>query len=402
MKYKIFYDKANNQNRCTLINKKQFKNIRMKQISLLLKNTLFNKAIINGNELYLANNEIEVLIEDVNKCNVLFDILSKNYLIVRKAVLRAGKTKATSKFPLNIIRNQKILAGSLGLLALATLKLTTPNPSQIVEAAPAVVSIESYPIDINSKYMTTDDEQEITKLVDIADIKNETKQEIVNITHGTSVNTDKFKYAKDQYYELVDECASEFGLDTDLVMAVLTQESGGLCKNLMQFTFSAFEGEKITEYSYAANGYVTFFFTNDFNYQTCDKYIVIRENDLDDPRTNIRVACANIINRIKTYENINVGVMDNNQGPGNMKKIFKETYNKTGKTKEEIISNPVDLTFYKYAYASGQGDRYYLDDVYQYLDKDTITVKYHKDGIEKKLTIFFEPNIIEKTYQKRY
>lgn len=405
--YKFFYDRANNNYRCTQISEEGFKNIRIESVSSLLRNTLFEYASIQNNELYLSNQEMIVQIEDVSKCPILFDLLHKNYFLLKKAIIKSGKNQTTSKFPFNIIRNQKLVTGGLIILTIAGIKLFSLEKDAVVEAAPCIIEV-----------MDIKEEQTIEKTNNI-EIKSNIKrtpvkviglesngidplvpEKNVEINHATALDTPTYKGAKEKYYDLVSKCSNRWGLDPELVMAMLTQESAGLRSNLLQFTFTAFEGGKITQYDFENNRYQTYFFTDDPQYTSNNKYTVIRSTDLNDAETNLNVACANLQSLIQTYHNPFVGIMTYNQGPGNMDKIFAETYLKTGETKEEITSSYTNIDFYINAYASHAGDKSYLENVLRYLSKHSITFKYYENGEIEEVTITLtSPKELEKTYK---
>lgn len=81
-----------------------------------------------------------------------------------------------------------------------------------------------------------------------------------------------------------------------------------------------------------------------------------------------------------------------NLGIGNMDKIFDKIEEETGQTKEEILSDQSNISFYDYTYVPGEGDPEYLSNVFQFIDNygDIVTFKHLQNGevIEEKIRVY--------------
>ena len=183
-----------------------------------------------------------------------------------------------------------------------------------------------------------------------------------------------------KYQDIVNEKASKWGLDPNLVMAVLTQESrSGKTTNLMQIGFSVWEGVPFKAYDFENNKYVDILLTNDPVLYQSDKYITISTKDLENPSTNISIGCAMLQSSIKSMDyDIPAGVQCYNFGPTTMNdKVFPKTYNETFQSSDVIRSDQFNFIFMNHTDAYDLGDPEYFFHVARFLDPSgsMITVK---------------------------
>lgn len=209
---------------------------------------------------------------------------------------------------------------------------------------------------------------------------------------------EKKNYAYDNFYPIVEEEATKYGISPNLPMAMLTQESGGMEDNLMQIEFDQWKDMKLNIYNFNENKYDYFVLTDNPELYEGTKYTTISRNDLLDPRINIMMGCA--ITR-KSAEMVNyhilAGVQCYNLGAGNMETVLAETARNTGQDVRDILSDQTNTTFVDYTHIPGVGDKDYLSHVFQFLDEEgsVITFK-HLDGegniITEEITLFSQAN----------
>lgn len=396
MVLKFFHDYANNRYRCSLIDNKIFSNIKIEDAKKIIRTIKFDSMKIEEERIIAKKDDLEIIIEDLDKCNIFFDLIKNNYQLIKKQL----KTKKQSPkvFPLNIIKKQALLNCGLLIITISGLKLLSSIEPTKVEAAPVELLKYERIMEINEQEQK-EIKNELQKEVKKDEEKiSEEPENIVEISYGSLVDTETYKNSYKLHHESVEDASEAWGLDSDLVMAILTQESGGVLENLMQITFKSFEGGSLTSYNYKLNKKQTYFFTDDQQYQTNEKYIVVRSSDLKDKNKNIFLGALIIRVNIDNYQNIMAGSLGFNQGPGNMNKIFAATELATGLSKEEQLANN-GIIYYDYASASHAGDDKYLFNVFRYYNSDKITYKKRVDGETVEITINLRQTNLDKIKQ---
>ncbi len=177
-------------------------------------------------------------------------------------------------------------------------------------------------------------------------------------------------------------------------MAMLTQESGGFETNLMQIEFEDWDEEIIKVYNFEDNRYEYFVLTNNPEDWADKNVTCITEKDLENPYTNISIGCV-LLRKSAEYMNYHVlaAVQCYNLGKGNMDKILELVAAETGLTREEILADQENITFYQYTYTVNKGDPDYLCNVFSFLNDygEIITFKHFGDNheiVEEVITIF--------------
>ncbi|MBR3523162.1 MAG: lysozyme family protein [Bacilli bacterium] len=198
-------------------------------------------------------------------------------------------------------------------------------------------------IDKTRKYL------EVVEAEKQARLEEEKRRDYKNFTSYT----DETKYAYDNYFDLVYEEATRWGLDPNLVMAILIQESKGKRENLMQISYSSWINHSFECYDFIDNEY---------------KKVVL--NDLNTPKGNIRAGCMILRYSIeRNNNNIMLGAQNYNMGDGNMDVILNATCAGENKTKDELFTNQNDMSFVNYTkYAKG-GDKHYIANISQFLNQ---------------------------------
>ena len=215
---------------------------------------------------------------------------------------------------------------------------------------------------INYKY-----EQQTFEIKQIEDTNYE---EFDGYNDGTS-------FAYDNYYDIIKEEAERYGVDPHLIMAMLIQESHGKGNNIMQISYSSWNGGRIKLYDFIDNRYVNILFTNNKSLEN-ENTICISAEDFREPEMNVKMACA--IYRHSTdrmNDHILAGLQNYNFGDGNMDNVINHATSDLDMTKEELLADQDVLDFKNYVNFAAGGDKHYINNVLRYI-KDTDSI-YYKD-----------------------
>lgn len=214
------------------------------------------------------------------------------------------------------------------------------------------------------------------------------------LNYQLSTDIEKREHAYNKYHDLVERFSAKWGMSFNLVMAILTQESGGYKTNLMQIEFDKWDEEIIKVYNFEDNRYDYFVLTNDPDKWAGQNVTCITEKDLDNPVTNISIGCV-LLRKAAEYMDYHVlaAVQCNNLGKGNMDDVLEYTALETGQTIEEILADQQNISFYQYTYIANTGDPEYLSNVFAFLNDygDVITFKHlgeNNEIIEEEISIF--------------
>lgn len=182
-------------------------------------------------------------------------------------------------------------------------------------------------------------------------------------------DSEKGDHAYDNYYELVEKYSNKWGVSPNIIMSMLTQESGGYSTNLMQIQFWSWKDQIISVYNFEAGKYEKLVLTdNPQEYER--KYgdiITITESDLNNPITNISVGTVLFRESARVMSNhIGASIQCYNFGYGNMMKVLKETASQTGVSVDRILEDQENIDFVNYTHIIDAGDPNYLSNVMQY------------------------------------
>lgn len=216
------------------------------------------------------------------------------------------------------------------------------------------------------------------------DLADNTVLEIIEgdqtyLDYASARDTATGQYAYNTYYEIADTYASMWGISTNLVLALLTQESGGVDINLMQIQFFSWEDQILYPYNFMVDAKQKYVLTNHKEKYTGQDVICISEEELQNPITNISVGCILLMESFKSMDyHIGAGIQCYNLGVGNMTKILNQTALSTGVSVSDILKDQTNLDFMDYTAMVQCGDPEYLNHVLRYMDsvEDGIDIKY--------------------------
>lgn len=191
------------------------------------------------------------------------------------------------------------------------------------------------------------------------------------------------EYAYNTYYDMTKPLANKWGIQPNLAIAMLTQESAGKETNLMQIEFDAWAEKDdykpvITVYNFDTNQYEKFLLTDHPENHIGENITCITRKDLENPKTNISVAMILLRQSINyMHGHIGAGIQCYNYGYGNMKKVLEKTEKETGCPVDEILRDQQNLSFMKYTNVVQAGDPEYLNHIVRYVEniEDGISIK---------------------------
>lgn len=382
----------------------------------------FKSIRIHKNNLRLVSDDEEVVITDINKFSREngFAKIPSISLQAKSVIAKYNRERAKNRRRRNArFGSHQIACASivLGLLAVSPFianalhtdkdiqsEQTSDNSEDMLGAmikASEIGTSVNYTFD-NLKEKIEEDEmaQEEAELGEIPMIEQLADQAIENIGNSAYLNyslskdTVKRENAYNLYHELVERFSNKWGISFNLIMAMLTQESGGFETNLMQIEFDDWKEEKIKVYNFEANRYEYFVLTNNPEEWAGQNVTCITEKDLENPITNISIGCV-ILRKSAEYMEYHVlaAVQCYNLGKGNMDKILELAAKESGLTIEEILADQENIIFYQFTYAVDKGDPNYLSNVFAFLNDygEVITFKHFDENneiVEEVITVF--------------
>ena len=333
-----------------LLSTKTIKNIKEKDDYLSVE---FENYIININE------AIDVLSK--RGTNPLANIIKKYY--ETNALKNTKKKKVTRK---NKHAGKKIVVTSIIIILIlsTTYAFKSEVKALFDEEWKNIVSVEGLKessINYSDETIASIDPvyEEITK---------------VSIDYGDRSETDKAHKTKAYYGDLIEKYSKRYGVDSNLVLAIATQERGvhgtTIDKDgaigLMQIQYNVWVGERISAYNFETGKRETF---------------IVDDEKLADIDYNIKVGCMYLQNCMEYMDyNTVAAVQCYNMGDGNMGKILKAYSADCGKSVKEILSDPLDTGWLEYRYLPGIGDPEYIENVFSYLGEDSYIKNIKKDG----------------------
>lgn len=193
------------------------------------------------------------------------------------------------------------------------------------------------------------------------------KDDVLDV--GSECNSEKAEGTKEKYKNIIDKYSSIYGLDSNIILAIATQERGVHSSNvdhggaigLMQIQVSVWDGQYIVAYNYDNDQY---------------EKINISLDKLRDIDFNIKVGCAIYQSYLKVMNGNNyLATQCYNMGPTTMNKVLNDCSLATGKSIDEIKNDTDNLEWVKYIKEDYAGDPNYAQHVFRYYNNDTIYKK---------------------------
>lgn len=415
---------ANGTFTCTVENKeKKFSLKEEKAIeSLKLLDTVpFSRLQVYKHSVHLQVENAEIHLRDLdlfaeNQLDANIPQMYKKIEVAMKNYLREEAKKKTKK---NRSSGTKtIVKATMGAILTATLLASiklNAEADKVIQTNVTVVDIPTWEAlpkeDIDSSNI--DEKTETTEEIVLEENTEETnltlenntdsskniesvqnQENVVYLNYRKTDDLAKKEYSFKTHKELANWCGEKWGMSPNLILMQATQESGGMEENLMQIVWEKWASdEPIRAYNFRDSKYETFLLKNNPTEEEKAKYTCITEEDLKNPKTNMSIGCV-LLRKSAEYMDYHImaALQCYNLGYGNMDAVFQKMEAETGQTRDEILSDQTNLSFYDYTYVPGEGDPYYLSHIFQFIDEygDEITFKHLQNGevVEERIRIF--------------
>lgn len=373
--------------------------------------TKYTKVNTTDESIVLINPKSKVTINDLDKIYSYGYIgyLKRNFKFIVNSVEENQKKRHAYEL---IRQNKRKLIGSASSLAIIALATTLAFGSLKNTNAPELDNpvIDEY--DIEEDNITVDQSFSIGSIVDnvyedenqelIDELEEESNQDLINQLNQDlnesytlnlrKSNTPDLKKAEDakNFIDTIEKYSNKWGISPNLILAILTQETGGYVSNLMQIEFNQWIDMPLTEYDFTNQRYQTIVLTDNPKKYNGKGYTVITREDLKNKITNISVGCVILRSSVK-YMNYNIaaGIQCYNFGPGAMEIVLRACSKDTGVSVGEILSDQTNSTFMDFTdvMPDNYGDHEYLYNISKYLDDNDIEYKMHDKSTNTTKTI---------------
>lgn len=383
----------------------------------------FKSVRIHKNSLRLVKDDREVIIRDIDRFCKKNGFAQIPFIAnqVKSTIAKYNKERAKRKRRNNRkFGKRSVVAAGIVVGALAVTPFLTKNLFANSDVVQNQSNEEQDEDMLNSIILATKISNNVNYTVD--DLKedieeNEAAQEAVEIgetplaeqvaetptddighaaylDYQLSTDSVKRENAYNNYHELVERFSAKWGMSFNLVMAILTQESGGYETNLMQIEFDDWDEQIIKVFNFEANRYDYFVLTNNPEKWADQNVTCITQQDLDNPITNISIGCV-LLRKSAEYMDYHVlaAVQCYNLGPGNMNKVLDRASEETGQTRDEMLADQENISFYQFTSIVNKGDPEYLSNIFAFLNDygETITFKHFGENheiVEEEISIF--------------
>lgn len=356
----------------------------------------FNKAKVSEDKIVLSDNNTTIIIRDLEEFydNDLCSCITHSLPKIKKAIIKYQKKKNYDK-PIKHGNTKGLLTASiLVVIMLATTAGLIKSNTEKFQITDEIENDYDELIELNSSVILETDD--ITASVDFESINKETNSLLdelerdnqliadepitsTYLRYDTEIDEVKAEHAYNNYYEIVENYATKWGISPNLAMSMLTQESGGYSVNLMQIQFDSWIDMPLTTYNFNDNRYDTIVLTDHPEDYKGKGYICITRTDLNNPKTNISVGCI-ILKKSCEYMNyhISAGIQCYNFGTGNMEKVLNATAKAEGLSRDELLADQTNLDFTNYTNIIDVGDPSYLQNVIRYIQnpENGFSIKY--------------------------
>ena len=404
-KYKFY--KRNSELACEISedNVTYFLNYKDAKIQLLnISRRYFKNVVADNYKATFSDGNVEIIVEDFN--NILLKYASYGGYKLIECIKNAMKKRIK-----NMLVKKLEKTTSSVLCAAGVLTLLAFNSEHVLLGEEDFSNAEVIPIEMPI-FEEANVFSNTPTVINLSELENEVDQIIANYNAYDTLGTENFEeienpivqekyetfvghvelecnergdsndvmYVEENYGDSIEEYANMYGISHNLVTGYFTQESHGLEENkdnLMQIVFSSHAKPDRDEIKHVYNlvtGEVEDFVLtyHPEKYRNADgtyKCTVYTEESLKDAKTNIRCGVAILASYYQTYSKNNpfVALACYNQGPGTVKGFLRMAARDNGVSVDDILENPLDLSFLPYMHNSSIGDPYYIENVIRYV-----------------------------------
>lgn len=245
--------------------------------------------------------------------------------------------------------------------------------------------------DINKEFTVTtppivDIKEEVKETTPPTTVEEVQEEKVNPFTLETEdlTGSEKYQNAKENYYDLIEKYANEYGLDPMVMLALATQERGvhsetvdsGGGLGLFQIQIEGgwnWNNENVSAFNFRTNE---------------EETVTITKEKASTLEYNIKYGCMLFQNALRE-QNYNVprAIQCYNYGSTYMDQVISECCRDTGYSRSDI-SNPTNLIWTNYRSVIKNGDDRYLENVLRYLPNDT-QIEFKKPSGET-ITMTFE------------
>lgn len=229
-------------------------------------------------------------------------------------------------------------------------------------------------------------EQEIDNYEELVNYDNYDIKTIAKLddNYGSLYNENDVLSYRNKYGDIVHDKAVKWGIDENLLLAILTEESRqGTVLNLMQIEFDSWKDVPFRVYDFEKEQYVDILLTDDVEKYNSPNYITINRDDLNNPETNISIGAAIMQDSLSNMNyHVPAAIQCYNYGVTKMNNtVFVNMEQESSKTKNVVLNDQYDLEFMNNTIL-GYGDPNYLYDVARFINPNLaiITILKHTEN----------------------
>ena len=283
------------------------------------------------------------------------------------------KVKRTNKHT-----GKKVIAASLALVILYSVasnllvkdKTAASNGSNIVISTDFDLEDESLGFDTDVGFSKEEGVE------DVVFISSEEKELSVILDYPDWSDTNKANLTRAYYSDIISKYARMYGIDPKLAIAIATQESDtgihttkmdpGGATGLMQIQNDVWVGNTVSAYNFETGQIEALKVTN---------------NNISDLEYNIKIGCM-ILQNAMEYMNHNIlaGIQCYNMGCGNVNDILDAYSRYTGKSRETILSDPMDIGWMEFRKIKTVGEPQYVEKVLSWMGENNTIKNIKRDG----------------------
>lgn len=362
------------------------------------------KVDINDSRLILKTKATQVCVKDLEKFidEEYIYFFEDSFVKIRKAILEHQRNEAK----INKIKTTgKKALGTASIIVLILLAVNAyskkhNNDNTKLPEVPATIEEIQEPIleqnevesiiyesnnaieELQETAITSDVFEEYNELYEELDSEPVAMvNDIAFVNYEHEADLDKQLYVEENFDEIVTRYATKWGISPNLVMNILTQESGGKVTNLMQIQFDSWKDMPLSSHNFVDNCEQTIVLTDNPEKYRNKNYTVITREDLKNKITNISVGCVILKYSIEEMNNhIAAGIQCYNFGTGNMMSVLAFTSEDTGLSIDEILSDQSNVSFMNYTDSIKVGDSNYLENVSVFNNGEPYYVYEYNDG----------------------
>ena len=365
---------------------KQFYNLKINDV---IDNENFNTLSLSFDNCKLNINEYDRILNDNKFRNLLMPIfLNAKKLYESKKIKELKKRKVSRK---NKYKVQKLIAVGIAtmLIGSAAVNAFTMHKPNNTDEIPFITQVYSED-DLDNNYIDSDSKDVIEYSPDLQIVNENFEATQISIQYEDKTSSDKAIFATQNYREIIEKYSKIYGLDSNLIMAIATQESGDHYNNingaaaigLMQVEKRIWSDEEVTAYNFETNSW---------------EKVTVNLNDLSNLDYNVKIGCMIFQTNLR-HSNYNVlaALTEYNMGYGNLHyKILPAYCNENNKDQKEVLNDKNDVGWLDYRYIVNAGDKNYIENVLSYYGDECNIENIRPNGEHERVKI---SNSLQKMY----